>query len=542
MSSLPPAYRFQAVLFDFDGTLTRPGAIDFAAIRRAIGCPEGTPILEFIAALDPGGPARQAAEAELLARELAAAAGSHPREGAVALFHHLKACGLRLGLHTRNCRAAVQRALENFDGLGLADFDILITRDDPVPPKPHPDGVLLASARLGIEPAGILVVGDFRFDVEAGRSAGAWTALLTPAAGGADPAAPAPDFAITSLDDLRPIVRLGLPLPNGKFPSDLLGDYCSALPRNDPRLLVRPGIGEDSAAVDVTGLEVLVLASDPITFVTDAVGTYAVLVNANDVATAGADPRWLLTTLLFPPGSTASQVRQVLADLQQACAAWGITLCGGHTEITDAVTRPVVTGTLCGTVARPDLVDKGRMRPGDRILVTKGAAVEGTAIIAREFHRRLQALGLSTEELARAQAWRERIAVLEEARAARSYPEVRAMHDVTEGGVATALHELSIAGGHRLRVDLDSIPVLPETRRICDLLGLHPLGLIGSGSLLICCGPEAVARLLGDLAARGIPAREIGAVLERGEGVEAWRGAERAALPEFAVDEITRLF
>jgi hydrogenase expression/formation protein HypE len=537
-----PAYRLKAVLFDFDGTLTQPGAIDFAAIRQAIDCPAGTPILEFIAALPAGDPARQQAEAVLHAREMEAAAQSLPRDGAAALVAHCKRCGLRVGLHTRNSRAAVARALENFAGLGRTDFDILITRDDPVAPKPHPDGVLLAAGRLGIDPEEILVVGDFRFDVEAGRGAGALTALLVPAPGGKDPGDLQPDFSITCLDDLRSIVRFGLPLPNGKFPSDLLGDYCSALPWTDTRILVRPGIGEDSAAIDVTGLEVLVVTSDPITFVTDAIGTYTVLVNANDVATAGAEPRWLLTTLLFPPGTTASQVRQVLADLQQASARWGITLCGGHTEITDAVTRPVVTGTLCGSVARHDLVDKGRMRPGDRILITKGVAVEGTAIIAKEFHRRLQTLGLPPEAIARCQGFRDQISILAEARVARSYAAVRAMHDVTEGGVATALHELSIAGVHRLRIHLDRIPVLPETRRICDLLGIDPLGLIGSGSLLICCGAEAADELQGELATQGIAVSDIGVVLDHGEGVEAWQGAVRAVWPEFEVDEITRLF
>lgn len=542
MSPPLPAYRLRAVLFDFDGTLTRPGAIDFPAIRRAIGCPEGTPILEFIAALSPGDTSRRHAEAELHAREMEAAASSWPREGAAAIVAHVKRCGLRVGLHTRNSRAAVTRALENFEDLALADFDILITRDDPLPPKPHPDGVLLAADRLGIDPEEILVVGDFRFDVEAGRRAGALTALLVPADRARDPETLEPDFTITHLEDLRPIVRLGLPLPNGKFPSDLLGDYCSALPWTDGRILVRPGIGEDSAAIDMDGVEVLVVTSDPITFVTDAIGTYAVLVNANDVATAGADPRWLLTTLLFPPGTTASRVRLVLADLQQACARWDIVLCGGHTEITDAVTRPVITGTLCGSVRRRDLVDKRRMRPGDRVLITKGIAVEGTAIIAREFHRRLQALGLPPEDLARGQSYREQISILAEARAARRYPAVSAMHDVTEGGVATALHELSIAGGHRLRVHLDRIPILPETRRICDLLGIDPLGLIASGSLLICCGADAAADLQGDLAAQGIAVSDIGAVLEQGSGVEAWQGPTRVAWPEFAVDEITRLF
>lgn len=332
------------------------------------------------------------------------------------------------------------------------------------------------------------------------------------------------------------------PLPCGKIPNALLSSILGGIAFEDPALLINPGVGEDIAAVDVAGEEVLVLKSDPITFATEGIGQYAVLVNANDIATAGATPRWFLTTLLFPPGTTAAAVRRVVVELAEFCRRWGITLCGGHTEITDAVRRPVVAGMMAGVVARRRLISKQAMAAGDRILVTKAAAVEGTAIIARELGGRLQSLGMEPSAIAACRDLIAQIAILPEARIAADTAGVSAMHDVTEGGIATALEELSAAGGRRIRVDLDRIPVYPLTRRLCRLLGLNPLGLIGSGSLLISCRKEAAGRLAARLAEAEIMATEIGRVGGVGDGVDARRGGRTARWRSFAVDEIARLF
>lgn len=527
----------KAVLFDFDGTLTRPGALDFGKIKRAVGCPEETPVLEFIEALD------DPAEQERIHRELekfetTAAADSKPNAGAEALLGFLRSKGLKLGIITRNRLRSVARALENFESISEADFDIIISRDDPVAPKPSPEGILLAARRLGVEPSEMLVAGDFLFDVEAGNRAGAVTVFLD----NGRPMEAESDHCVSSLEELRDLIRLYLPLPTGKFPNDLLRRYLEAFDFADPSVIIHPGIGEDTAAVTVEGEEVLILKSDPITFVTDAIGHYAVAINANDIATAGATPRWFLTTLLFPPGFTPAEIFAVLRDLETVCRRRGITLCGGHTEITDAVTRPVVCGMLAGTVTRSKLIDKRDMRPGDRVLLTKGVAVEGTTIIAREFEVRLTELGIPEEEIAWCRGLLDQISVLDEARIAAESPGTSAMHDVTEGGLATALEELGAAGGHRIRVRMESIPVFPQTAALCRLLGIHPLGLIGSGSLLICCREEHVKDLIRRLFEAGIQVTVIGEVLAEGTGIEALREGIETEWPRFEVDELTRLF
>ena len=537
----PRAYRVKGVLFDFDGTLTRPFAIDFTAIKTAIECPPDQTILEFIAAL-PDKNRRRQCQATLHDMEMEAAGRSRSHKGAEDLVAFLKAQGLPIGILTRNSRAAVDRALANFDQTRLADFDLIITRDDPVSPKPSPEGVLQAAGQFKINPDELLLVGDFHFDIQAGQSAGALTVLLDNGATGHPVPGVCADFTVTSLREVQTIVRYGLPLPAGKFPADLLDDYFERLPASDPRLLITPGIGEDTAALDLAGSDTLVITSDPITFVTDRLGYYTVVINANDIATSGATPQWLMTTLLFPPTTSASAVIMVMREIARACRQWGITLCGGHTEITDAVSRPVVVGTLTAAMERKDLIHKDRMQAGDHILLTKGVAVEGTAIIAHEFSARLQTLGVGKAFISKCQDFAEEISILPEAAAARRFPGVTAMHDVTEGGLATALAELSVAGGQRLEIDMASIPVYPQTARICRLLGIDPLGLIGSGSLLLTCHPESSAAVEAAIKECGVPVSRIGEVLGTGEGIEARHCGRTVEWPVFAVDELTRLF
>lgn len=532
-------FRVSAVLFDFDGTLTRPGLLDFAAIRAATGCPTGLGLLEYLSGIEDQAERRRR-EAILVDAEMEAAGRAEPGEGAEALVAYLRERGVPQAIITRNAEETVRRSLERFGGAHMDDFALVVTRDTPVSPKPFPDGVLYAAERLGVLPTELLVIGDHAMDVEAGRRAGALTMFLRndPAETLTDVGA---DFVVDGLDEAKRVIRYGLPLPAGKLPADLLAESLAGIAPDDPALLVGAAVGEDAAAVDVRGAEVLVLASDPITLAADSMARYAVLANANDVAASGAVPRWLLATLLFPPGSTPSEIAAVTRDIQAVCAEYGVTLAGGHTEVTDAVSRPLVVGTMAGVAPREGLIDKRRMREGDRILLTKGVAVEGTGLVAREFGGRLAAAGLTANEIAECARFLDRMSILEEAAIARGFGGVTALHDVTEGGLATAVREVGAAGGRRLRLHLDRIPVYAQTVRVCAALGLDPLGLIGSGSLLITCTPAEAAALSAALAAAGIEVADIGEVLERGEGVEAVRGGAPAVWPSFERDEVSRL-
>ncbi len=199
--------------------------------------------------------------------------------------------------------------------------------------------------------------------------------------------------------------------------------------------------------------------------------------------------------------------------------------------------QPLPAGKFPG-----DLLDKRHMKTGDVVLLTKAVAVEGTAIIAHEFGARLLASGFSQQEIASCKQFIHQLSVLREAEIAGTHDGVTAMHDVTEGGLATALEELSIAGGHRIRADVERIPLFHETEKISRALNLNPMGLIGSGSLLICCSKETSKNLLEKLTAADIRAARIGEVLDPGRGVAAFENASPVKWPHFDVDEITHLY
>jgi hydrogenase maturation factor len=321
--------------------------------------------------------------------------------------------------------------------------------------------------------------------------------------------------------------------PAGKLPAAELKRFLATLEPCDPAVIVGGAVGEDAAVLDLGAEDLLVAKTDPITFATEDAGRYLVAVNSNDLATTGAEPRWLLVTALLPEGASAELVAGVFESLRLACDEAGISLVGGHTEMTVNLNRPVLVGCLLGTVPRHRLLRTSGARPGDAVLLAGGVAIEGTAILAREHAALLRRRGVDEETIERAAGWLRRpgISVLPAARLLRSLEGIHAMHDPTEGGVVTALEEIAEAAGCGLRIDLDAIPVLEESRRIAQALGLDPLGLLASGALLAALAPEAVEEALARLAQAGIPAAVIGRVTSPDEG---------SPLPRFARDELAR--
>ena len=448
---------------------------------------------------------------------------------------------LRLGVLSTMSAKASQKFLKRLRSNLSVDMEVIISRDEFQQHPPDTNLIETAADKMGVAIENLLIVSADVSEIQAGQKAGAITVFVDPDRK-AEQLTLSSDFEIHNIQDLKKIIQMGTPLSAGKLPNDLLREFLNQFCVSDPTLLINPGVGEDIAAVDIESKEVLVLKSDPITFATDAIGQYAVLVNANDIATSGANPQWFLTTLFFPTGTTASQIRHIVEELREFCERWGITLCGGHTEITDAVVRPIIAGMMAGTVSKRDLIDKRNIERGDRILFTKGVAVEGTAIIAREFGERLKKMGVAAKEIDRCSRFLDNISVITEAKIAAATRGTSAMHDVTEGGLATALEEMSIAGSHRIRIDLDRIPIFPETQKICELLDIDPLGLIGSGSLLICCREAGCEKLIAKVRDAGIEIARIGEVMDRGQGVSAYKRDKPVRWPVFEVDEITKLF
>jgi hydrogenase expression/formation protein HypE len=302
-------------------------------------------------------------------------------------------------------------------------------------------------------------------------------------------------------------------LPVGKLPMNLLEQILARAPLDDPQVLLGPGIGLDCAVVEA-GDMLLVLKSDPITFVAEDLGRYLVQVNANDIATTGATPRWLLVTLLLPEGRATPQLaEQIMDEIFAACRTLNISLVGGHSEITHGLEQPIAVGTLIGQVARDKLITPKGARAGDRLLLTKSVPIEGTSILAREFYHRLRDV-LSEDKINQARNFLTRpgISVVPDARIAVEHGKVTAMHDPTEGGLAAALWELALASDKSLYIDLRRVPIPELSRRICESFGIDPLVTIASGALLLTAPSEDVLSICQALQQANIPCTEIGEV------------------------------
>jgi hydrogenase expression/formation protein HypE len=337
---------------------------------------------------------------------------------------------------------------------------------------------------------------------------------------------------------------VGRKFPVGKLPTELLARLLDDYRLEDERVVLGARIGEDAAVLDM-GDRYLVAKTDPVTFATDEIGWYAVHVNANDLVTTGAVPRWFLATVLLPEeGSGEELVEEILRQMHDACSVLGISLVGGHTEITYGLDRPMVIGQMLGEVEKDKLVTSSGAMVGDALVLTKGIAVEGTSIIAREKEAELLERGYVDEFIARAQAYLREpgISVYREARLASREFEVHAMHDPTEGGLATGLSELAQAAQVGLMVEEEQIKVLPECRVLCEEFDLDPLGTIASGALLLSLAPEMADGLIGALDAESIPAAIIGRVVDEMEGMRIKGRQGMRALPVFPRDEIAKLF
>jgi hydrogenase maturation factor len=330
------------------------------------------------------------------------------------------------------------------------------------------------------------------------------------------------------------------PLPAGKLPGWLLRKVLPG-PARDPDILVGPGLGRDAAAVTV-GDRVIVAKNDPITFASEGGAAHLVEVNANDVACMGATPRWLLVTALLPQGVTPADVLNQFAELRETCRHRSVELIGGHTEIVPGLARPILVGMMLGDATPGELVRPGEARPGDVLLVTKGLAIEGTALLARERVEMLQErIGEESVGAAARLLDQPGISVVAEAEIARRTGEITALHDPTEGGFATAVRELAMVSGTGVEIDAEAIPILDETRAVAEALGIDPLGMLASGSLLIAARAEGVATIIRGVEAAGIPISVVGRLTEDPAEASLVAGGERRPLPEFATDEVARI-
>lgn len=309
----------------------------------------------------------------------------------------------------------------------------------------------------------------------------------------------------------------GLP-PYGKVPPSVLKEAVfTRLGVADGRVLVGPKVGEDAAVIDM-GDRVLVAHCDPITGATWNLGWLTVNVAANDVASRGARPKWLLLALLLREGAERGELEAILSQVDEACRRLGIAVVGGHTELVAGLPRTVAAATVMGEARRACFVTSSGARPGDVVLLTKGACIEGAAIMAHELAEPAsRRVAQSDLDYLRSFIWR--VSVVPEAMAAVEAGGVTAMHDATEGGVLGALQELAWASNVGVKVFEEEVGVDPAVRRLCEALSVDPLKTISSGTLLIVAERRRARDVAEAVRAVGVEVYEAGVVTEPKEGV-----------------------
>ncbi len=293
-------------------------------------------------------------------------------------------------------------------------------------------------------------------------------------------------------------------------PNTLRRIVLSRLGVDSPRVLLGPHIGEDASVIDF-GQNALVVHSDPVTGAIENLGWLAVNVCANDIATRGVRPQWMLIVILLPEHTTITKLKSLTTQIDEAAKRLGIAVVGGHSEVTSSISKPIIIATAIGETPKNKFVKTGDAQPNDILIVTKGAALEGTAILASELTTQLENK-IDRRTLEKAKQLIKMTSVVEDALTAVEAGGVHAMHDATEGGIAGGLQEIAWASNVGLITHEERIPISSETEAICRLLKIDPLKTIGSGALIISCEPRSAEKIVTVLENKGIKASIIGKV------------------------------
>ncbi len=328
--------------------------------------------------------------------------------------------------------------------------------------------------------------------------------------------------------------------PTGKVPSEALRRLVfGRLGVPTERLLQGPRVGEDAAVIDM-GEKVIVVATDPITGAVGNVGWLAVHINANDVASTGARPSWFLCAALLPEGAGEGLLNEIMGQIHEACCEVGVSLVGGHTETTPGLDRPILVGFMMGEAEKDKYVTTGGARPGDTVVLTKGAGIEGTAVLAQDLAGTLQK-HLGDDIVQAAASLIRRISVVPEAMKAMEVGGVHSLHDPTEGGLLNGIWEMTEAAGVGVRIMEETIPVAEETRAVCGALGIDPLKLMGSGALLIAVETRKAKELVSELRAMGVEASAIGIISEQRSRVLIRADGSEMRIEAVDQDEVYRI-
>jgi hydrogenase expression/formation protein HypE len=327
-------------------------------------------------------------------------------------------------------------------------------------------------------------------------------------------------------------------LPTGKVPVEVLRrlvfPYCGV--RSD-RVIQGPGVGEDAAVLDM-GDKALIVKANPITGAESRIGWIAVHVNANDVAACGAQPKWFVSIVLLPEGADESLLEGIMKDIHEACCDLGISLIGGHTESAPNLDRPIIAGFMMGELSKEKCITTGGARPTDLVIMTKGAGIEGTGILATDFENVLRSR-VSPKILREGAELLTHISVVREALRAIDVGGIHSLHTPTEGGILNGIWEMTEAAEVGVQINEKDIPMADATNAICEALDVDPLKLMASGALLIVAEREKARKVLTDLEKN---AAIIGEILDKEEGrILNRKDGSRLSIKAIDQDEVYRI-
>jgi hydrogenase maturation factor len=298
-------------------------------------------------------------------------------------------------------------------------------------------------------------------------------------------------------------------LPPGKIPIEILKEVVfKNLGAERGEVVLGPAAGLDGAILDV-GSKNAVVSMDPITGAVERIGWEAININANDVATFGVEPAFFFSCLLLPENADSEIVQTIAAQMNAAAKELGIAIVGGHCESTPGLSNPIVVGCVMGLTEKGKYVTAAGAKSGDKLILTKSAGIEGTAILASDREEQLRK-AFDPAVLDSAKSFYNRISVVKDALTAYRTGGAHAMHDPTEGGILNGIHEMADAAGLGVRVFEEKIVVEPETAKICRFYEIDPLQLIGSGALLIAAEPEVAGKVVDSLSQEHVYAEVIG--------------------------------
>ncbi len=332
----------------------------------------------------------------------------------------------------------------------------------------------------------------------------------------------------------------------GKLKHDYLAQLLSNIEVHDSRVIMGSKIGEDAAIIDIPGENYLVIKTDPITFATDEIGYYSVIVNVNDLVCTGAKPKWFQSTILLPEKLTTNEmIDKIFKNIHDTCKSMDITVVGGHTEITPRLDRPIIIGSLIGEVPKDKLVLTSGAEKGDALILTKGIFIEGTSIIGREKEKELITHELGYDFIKRCQDYLfdPGICVLKEALLANNNFKIKSCHDPTEGGIYTGVAEMTIASNTGVIIEENKINILREPKVLSEIFNINPYNTISSGSLLIAVNQEDSPGLIDLLRNNKIDAEQIGIFMSKAKGLVVKKeDGKTDQLIYSETDEITKLF